>query len=182
MLGWIEGHDPVDARLHLVPTREAQGVADVDDSAAVLGPDEPELASTWRANLEAPLLCEEQSQRADVSVLLMPDFMGGGIRRNVVHHSKRGRGRAIVTVSVLEPCRTREPKSRRQRRQDGLCDDVAARNSILQDLDVRAILDVAGQVGAGLLDLVSSNLLVTMSISQSVHKQDTAFALLENAH
>lgn len=112
MLGWVKRYDPVDARLHLVAAREAQRVADVDNSTAVLGPDEPKLARTWRANLEAPLLCEEQSQRADVGVLLMPDLLGGGIRRDIVHHCERGRGRAIVSVSVLETCRTRESESR----------------------------------------------------------------------
>lgn len=160
VLGRVEGHDPVDARLHLVPAREAQRVADVDDGAAVLGLHEPELAGARRPDLEAPLLAEEQGQGADVGVLLVPDIMGDRLGREVVHHGEGGGGRAVVAVSVLEPGGTREPEPRRQRRQDGLRDDVAARNAILQDLDVRAVLDDAGQVGARLLNFVSSNLLI----------------------
>lgn len=160
VLSWVEGHDPVDARLHLVPAREAQRVADVDNGATVLGLHEPELAGAWRADLEAPLLTEEQGQRADVGVLLVPDLLGDRVGRNVVHHGERGGGWAVVAVSVLEPGTTCEPEPRRQRREDGLRDDVAACDRILQDLDVRAVLDVAGQVGAGLLDFISSNLLM----------------------
>lgn len=160
MLGRVEGHDPVDARLHLVPAREAQRVADVDDGAALLGLHEPELAGARRPDLEAPLLAEEQGQRADVGVLLVPNVLVDRVGGNVVHHGEGGGGRAVVAVSVLEPGSTREPEPRGQRRQDGLRDDVAARNAILQDLDVRAVLDHAGQVGARLLDFVSSNLLI----------------------
>lgn len=111
VLGRIERHDPVDARLHLVPACEAQRVADVDDGAAILGLHKSELARTWRADLEAPLLGEEQGQRADIGVLLVPDLFGGWVGRDVVHHGERGGGRAVVPVSVLEPCGTREPES-----------------------------------------------------------------------
>lgn len=159
MLGRVKGDDPVDARLHLVPAREAERVADVDNGAAVLGLHKPELAGAWRADLEAPLLAEEQSQRADVGVLLMSNLLSDRVGRNVVHHGEGGGGRAVVAVSVLEPGSTCEAEPRRQRRQDGLRDDVAARNGILQDLEVRAVLDDFGHVGARLLDFVSSNLL-----------------------
>ena len=70
-------------------------------------------------------------------------------------------------MSVLESGSTSEPESRRQRRQDGLRDNVATGNSILQDLDIRAVLDGAGQVGARLLDFISSNL---SGIGQSLGK------------
>lgn len=176
VLGRVERHDPVDARLHLVPAREAQRVAHVDDGAAVLGPDESELAGAGRADLEAPLLAEEQSQRADVGVLLVPDLLGGRVGRDVVHHGEGGRGRAVVAVGVLKPGSTREAESRRERRQDGLRDDVAARNGILQDLDIWAVLDDAWQMGARLLDLVSSNLLAITrtQLAQTVHLWENA--------
>lgn len=164
VLGRVIWHDPVDARLHLVPACEAQRVADVDNGAAILGLHEAKLARTWRADLESPLLGEEQGQRADVGVLLMPDLLSIGVGRDVVHHGEGGGGRAVVTVSILKPSSTREPESRRKRRQDGLGDDVAACNGIFQDLDIRAVLDDAGQVGAGLLDLVSSNLSVNTRV------------------
>lgn len=111
VLGRVERHNPVDARLHLVPACEAQRVADVDDGAAILGLHKPEFARTWRADLEAPLLGEEQSQRTDIGVLLVPDLLSGRVGWDVVHHGKRRGGRAVVTVSVLEACGTREPES-----------------------------------------------------------------------
>lgn len=165
MLSRVEGHDPVDARLHLVPTCETQRVADIDDGAAILGLDKSELASPRRADLESPLLAEEQGQRADVGMLLVADVLVDRIAWNVVHHGQGGGRRPVIAVSILESCSARESESRGQRRQNGLRDDVAARNGILQDLDIRAVLDYVGQMGAGLLDFVSSNLLVTPDIS-----------------
>lgn len=111
VLGRVERHNPVDARLHLVPACEAQRVADVDDGAAILGLHKPEFARTWRADLEAPLLGEEQGQRTDIGVLLVPDLLSGRVGWDVVHHGEGGGGRAVVTVSVLEACGTREPES-----------------------------------------------------------------------
>lgn len=48
MLGGVEGHDAVDARLHRVATGEAERVADVDDGGADFGGDEAEFGfSCW---------------------------------------------------------------------------------------------------------------------------------------
>lgn len=112
VLGWVEGNNPVNARLHLVATRKTQRVTDVDDGTAILWPHEAELASPWRADLEAPLLSKKQGQRADVRVLLMSNLLGLRVGRNVVHHSERGRGWAVVAMSVLEAGSTCEPESR----------------------------------------------------------------------
>jgi hypothetical protein len=43
VLGWVQGYDSVDARLHCVPACEAEGVADVDDCGANFGCDEAEF-------------------------------------------------------------------------------------------------------------------------------------------
>ena len=59
---------------------------------------------TRRTNLQTPLLAEEQSQRADIRVLLVSNLLARlWVRRNVVHHCQcAGRG-AVVSVHVLEP-------------------------------------------------------------------------------
>lgn len=43
VLGGVQGHDSVDARLHCVATGEAEGVADVDNCGADFGCDEAEF-------------------------------------------------------------------------------------------------------------------------------------------
>lgn len=118
MLRVLQRHDAVDARLHRVPAGETERVAHVDDRRADLGRDEAELRGSWkgspsvsashfplvfearpggfangltrRSDLETPLLAEEQSQRADIGVLLVSDVLlcDGVGRRDVVHHGQ----------------------------------------------------------------------------------------------
>jgi len=60
---------------------------------------------TWRTDLQTPLLTEQQSQRADIRVLLVSNILvRNWIRRNVVHHSQRAGGGAVVSVHVFESC------------------------------------------------------------------------------
>lgn len=116
VLGRVVGHDPVDARLEGVVAREPERVADVDDGAALPGRDEPELLGSRRPHLQAPLLGEEQRQRADVRVLLVADVeVLRRIRWDVVHHGYGAGGGAVVAVRVLEPLGPRETQSRGQR-------------------------------------------------------------------
>jgi hypothetical protein len=114
---------------------------------------------TRRTDLKTPLLTEEQSQRADICVLLVSDILvRHWVGRNVVHHCQRAGGRAVVPVQVLESCSTSEAKPSGECRQDGLGDDIGARNSVLEDLDVSAVLDVAGDVRCISLDLITGYL------------------------
>lgn len=65
---------------------------------------------TRRSNLETPFLAEEQSQGADVCVLLMSNVLvSHWIRWDVVHHCQGASGRAVVSVAIFEPCITGEP-------------------------------------------------------------------------
>lgn len=94
MLGGIERHDAVDAALELHAARKAQRVAHVDKGAAGLGRHEAHLsraAGTGRANLQTPLLAEEEGEGADVGVLLVPDaVLAGEFGGEVVHHGQLG--------------------------------------------------------------------------------------------
>jgi hypothetical protein len=82
----------------------------------------------------------------------------GRIRWDVVHHGQRaGRG-PVVTVQVLKAPSACEAKRSRKCCQDGFGHDVVAGNSILQDLQVGAVLDVAGNVGRFALDLIAGDL------------------------
>lgn len=159
VLAVVVGHDAVDARLHGVARGEAQRVADVDDGGAGPRLDEAELAGSGGPDLHAPLLAEEQRQRADVGVLLVPDVgVGARVRRDVVHHGQRARRGPVVAVRVLEARRARQPAACRERRQDRLGDDVGARDRVLEHLHVRAVLDHVRDVRAVLLDLVTRDL------------------------
>lgn len=89
----VEGHDTVDAGLHLHARGEAQGVADVHERAVLLGLDETHLAGTagaGRTDLQAPLLGEEQRQGGDVGVLLVAHPVGVAelLLGQVVHHGE----------------------------------------------------------------------------------------------
>lgn len=71
----------MNAALELMTTGEAQRVADMNEGAARFGGDETHLTGTafaGRANLKTPLLAEEESQGADVSVLLVADAVLAG--------------------------------------------------------------------------------------------------------
>lgn len=90
VLSRVEGHNAVDAALELHVAGKAERVANVDESAAGLGSNETHLtgaASARRADLETPLLAEEKSQGADVSVLLVADaVLTSKLRGEIVHH------------------------------------------------------------------------------------------------
>lgn len=158
VLGGVEGHDAVDARLHRVAGREPERVADVDDGHAVPGLDEAELLGSRGPHLEAPLLGEEEGERADVGVLLVADVLGRRLRRDVVHHGQRARRRPVVAVRVLEARCAGQAEARREGGQDRLGRDVGPRDRVLQHLHVRARLQHGRQVRAVLLDLVARHL------------------------
>lgn len=105
------------------------------------------------------MLAEQQSQRADVGVLLVSDVLARHwFGRNVVHHCQcAGRG-LVVSVGVLEAVFACEAHGGGETGQDGLGDDVGACNGVLEDLHVSCVLDVAGDVGGFALNLVSGDL------------------------
>lgn len=90
VLSRVEWHNAVDAALELHVAGEAERVANVDKSAAGLGSDETHLtgaAGARRTDLETPLLTEEKSEGADVSMLLVTDaVLASKLRGEVVHH------------------------------------------------------------------------------------------------
>lgn len=92
MLLGVKGHDAVDAALELHAAGEAQRVAHVHKGAAGLGRHEahlPRPAVAGGPNLQAPLLAEEERERADVGVLLVADaLVAGDFVGEVVHHGE----------------------------------------------------------------------------------------------
>lgn len=92
VLSGVKGDDTVDAALELVAAGEAEGVTDMDESTSLLRGDEAHLLGTTlagRADLETPLLAEEEGEGADVSVLLVTDAAGASkVRGKVMHHGE----------------------------------------------------------------------------------------------
>lgn len=87
MLTIVVRHNTVDTRLERVTACEAQGVANIDDSLTLLGLYEAEFFGPWWPDLETPLFGEEDSEGADVCVLLVADVaVRGGVGWDVVHH------------------------------------------------------------------------------------------------
>lgn len=73
----VQWYDSVDARLEGVFACEAERVADVDDGSSWPWCDETEFLRSWRADLKTPLLTKEESERADVGVLLVSNVVVG---------------------------------------------------------------------------------------------------------
>jgi len=93
----------VNARLHGMSTGETQRVTNINDCGAWFGSDEAEFLGSWWSDLETPLLAEEESERADIGVLLVADvLLGYRVARDVVHHCQGAGGWAVVSVRVLE--------------------------------------------------------------------------------
>lgn len=94
VLGGVEGYDAVDARLELHAAGKAEGIADVDEGAVLLGLDEAHLegaALSGGADLETPLVAEEEGEGADVGVLLVADLvLASDLSGEVVHHGESG--------------------------------------------------------------------------------------------
>ena len=157
----VEGHNTVDAGLHGVVGGEPEGITDVHDGAALLGGDEAELLGSGRADLEAPLVAEEEGKRRNVGVLLVADVLevlSCGIGGDVVHHGK-GAGRGpVVAVHVLVPLGPGPAGAGGEGREDGLGNNVGARDGVLEDLELLAVLEDCGELGVVALDLVSGDL------------------------
>lgn len=188
VLSRVEWHNAVNAALELHVAGEAERVADVDEGAAGLGSDETHLTGTAgarRTDLQTPLLTEEKSQGADVSVLLVTDaVLASKLRGEVVHHGQlqifalvswvsirvshrttySGGGGTLVAVRVLEALGASEAHSGRQSRQDDLRDSVAAANGVLKNAQIAAVLDGSRDLGAVALDLVTGDLEHLISI------------------
>lgn len=154
-----EGHDTVDAGHEGVATSKAQRVADVDDGAAGLGGDEAELLGSGRADLQAPLLGEEECQGGDIGVLLVADLLVlERVGRDVVHHGQGGGRGAVVAVGVLVAGGAGEAHRGGETREDRLGDDVGAGDGIAEDALVGVVLEDGGELGVLALDLVSGDL------------------------
>lgn len=106
----VERHGAVKCRSQLLPGKEAQRVADVHDGVAGPGLDAAPLKPLARLradevdgteDLQAPLLREEQCQRADVRVLVLSERFLRQIHFRVVDKEKGALGRCIIAVVLL---------------------------------------------------------------------------------
>lgn len=150
LLGWIERHNLVDARIQLVARGKAQRVAHIDDSVAGTRLHELErcVGLVGRLHLEPPLLAKEQRQRANIRVLLVAAgvVLFALLAGYVAEHGERAVGFVPVAVVGLEAVFTSKTEGVAEAREHRLGDDVGAGGEVTHDLEVGVVVEDAGYV------------------------------------
>lgn len=77
------------------------------------------------------------------------------VGRDIVHHGQSACRRAVVAMQVFKARSTSKAERRRESCQNGFPHDVVARDGILKDLEITAILDVARNVRGLALNLIA---------------------------
>lgn len=127
--------DAVQAGVEPLAGEETQRVSNVDDGMSVTWRDPVPLILARGLELETPLLSEEQSQGANVGVVvvactLLVRLLG------VVQQDQRGVGGGIVAVVLLEAVVTGKVQNLGKRREERLVDEVGAADEAVEEREL----------------------------------------------